>query len=167
MVAQVQCLMIKKDMKSLIISFFFVGIFAFFSINCFAQSPSYYKSAEQARKIGDWEKAVTNYRLYVKQNESDSTKKYNLRMAYYEIGHCYAHGHYFKQNVDSAISYLEKSMSLDYSEAGRFLFDIYYFSNYKHIDKSKAFSYLIESAEMGNIKSLYELAGELVCHLEI
>ncbi len=163
MAVLVQFLIIKKDMKSLVIKLVIPIILSVFAFQVLAESHSYYKIANEARRKGDWETSAKNYMLYLQEKETDSDKKYNMDEAFYEIGHFYAHGHYFHQNIDSAIFYLEKAVQYDKSQAARFLSDIYYFSKYKHEDKQKSFSWLETSAEMGNIKSLYELA-ELYCN---
>jgi len=99
-----------------------------------------------------------NLCLFVKYNTNETD--YRLKKAYYDLGHIYAHGHFVKQNVDSAIVCFIKSSNYGHSESSRFLFDIYYFSNYNKTNIDEALKWLKISADQGNFKSIYEL-GEL------
>ena len=85
---------------------------------------------------------------------------------YFTLGHFYAHGHGVKINIDSAIYYLniaadiERSKSLNTYNSLRLLSYIYYNHRYNRIDYNKSLQYLIEAANLGDIKSNFEL-GEL------
>lgn len=157
--------MTKKDMKLPIIRFFIICVYIFSPIEIISQIGnqndtinSFYKKANSAHQKGDYEDMFNNLCLFVKYNTD--TADYRLKKAYYDLGHLYAHGHFVKQNVDSAIVCFIKSSNYGHSESSRFLFDIYYFSNYNKTNINEALKWLKISADQGNFKSIYEL-GEL------
>lgn len=129
-----------------------INQFANDSINCF------YDKAMSAHEKGDYKEMFVNLCYFIK-NQTNTTN-FRLEKAYYYLGHLYAHDHYVKQNIDSAVYCFEKASSYGNSDASRYLFNIYYYSSYNRVNKQEAIKWLKISAHQGNIKSSYEL-GEL------
>lgn len=117
---------------------------------------SLYNVAINADKSNNISLAIKCFKEYIsKVGDINDKNRKNLMNSYYMLGKYYLKSNYSHHNVDSAHFFLIKAASLNSPSAARLLS-----IDYLDKDRRESFYWLEKSAELGDIKSNYEL-GEL------